>query len=185
MNCTKRHRISKSCLVAFVLAFSFGCVEARAQSQSEAALLTSLRKMYSEEEGDARYFLKWFDLNGDGTPEAIVHVVGPQVCGTSGCDTHIFARRGKSYRLVSTVGLTRPLIIASSRRTHGWHNLIVLIAGGGIVRGYYAELQFNGRTYPDNPTVKPAKRIKGKPRGVVLIEEFRNYTEGKQIIPAG
>jgi hypothetical protein len=141
--------------------------------------------MYSDEDGELWYFIKWFDLNGDSIPEAIVHMIGPNVCGTSGCDTHVFARRGGDYRLISTIGLSNPLVIASQRRSHGWRNLIVFVVGGGIQPGYYAELQFNGKTYPENPTVKPAKRIKGKPQGAVLIKDYGKYTEGKQLIPKG
>jgi len=78
--------------------------------------------------------------------------------------------------------LSRPLVIAALGRSHGWRNLIVFVAGGGILPGYYAELRFNGKTYPDNPTIKPAKRISGKPRGAVLIKDFRVYTEGIPLI---
>jgi hypothetical protein len=156
-----------------------GCVGISAQTESDTTLVTELRKLYSNDDGDIRYFLKWFDLNGDDTPEAIVHVAGPQVCGTGGCDTHIFARDGNGYKLISTIGLSRPRIIASPVRSRGWRNLIVFVAGGGVLSGHYAELRFNGKTYPDNPTVKPAKRISGKPRGTVLIEDFKFYTEGK------
>ena len=60
--------------------------------------------------------------------------------------------------------------------------MIVFVAGGGILPGYYAELRFNGKTYPDNPTVKPAKQITSKPRGTVLIKSFKVYTEGKPLI---
>jgi hypothetical protein len=159
------------------------CVKISAQTKSDSAVETQLREIYEADDGEARYFLKWFDLNGDGTPEAIVHVVGPRVCGTGGCDTHIFAKRGASYKLVSTIELSRPLIIASSSRSHGWRNLIVFVAGGGITPGYYVELRFNGKTYPDNPTVNPAKRIKGKPAGTVLIKSFANFKQGKPLIP--
>ena len=38
--------------------------------------------------------------------------------------------------------------------------------GGGITRGYYVTLRFNGRAYPENPTVLPQMssraRISGK-----------------------
>jgi hypothetical protein len=137
--------------------------------------------LYSREDGDFRYFIGWFDLNGDGTREAIVHVVGPQVCGTGGCDTHIFTRRGDHYELVSTVGLTRPLVVASPRRSHGWHNLFVFVAGGGIIPGYYAELKFDGRSYPENPTGPPARETKGRPRGAILIKDFKIYTQGERL----
>ena len=166
-----------------VLTVFLGCVNAGAQTRSESRLVSALREEYSKDDGEVRYFLKWFDLNGDGTPEAIVHVVGPNVCGTGGCDTHIFARHGGGYKLIATVELSRPLIIASPRRTHGWRNLIVFVAGGGILPGYYAELRFGGRTYPDNPTVKPVQKVRGKPEGVVLIKRFTVYTEGKPLMP--
>jgi len=161
-------------------------IKGDAQAQPDSALVAAIRETYSDHDyGDVRYFLKWFDLNGDGDPEAIVYVVGPRVCGTGGCDTHIFARREGGYKLVSTISLTRPLIIASQRRAHGWRNLIVFVAGGGILPGYYAELQFDGRTYPENPTVEPAKRVKGQPRGEALIKRFRSYLEGKPLNPKG
>ncbi len=173
-----------------LLALSTGCVSATAQTRSDPRLVAELRKMYSDvvaesrkmfsdDEVEARYFLNWFDLNGDGTPEAIVHVVGPHLCGTGGCNTHIFARHGGGYRLVSTIEVSRPPIIASPRRAHGWRNLIVFVAGGGILRGYYAELQFNGKTYPDGP----GKKVKGEPRGMVLIKDYKFYTEGRPLIP--
>ena len=165
--------------LALLILISIASVNVYAQTKSDSALETQLRQMYSHDEGEIRYFLKWFDLDGDGTPEAIVHVVGPSLCGTGGCDTHIFAKRGANYKLISTIGLTRPLIVASAVRSHGWRNLIVFVAGGGIQPGYYAELLFNGKTYPDNPTVKPAKRIRGKPPGTILIERFDDFKQGK------
>ena len=158
---------------------------AAAQTAPEQSVQAALREIYSEEEGDFRYFLKWFDLDGDGTPEAVVHVVGPMVCGTGGCDTNVLARRGDgAYKLVSTISLTHPLIIASPRRSHGWRDLIVFVAGGGILPGYYAELKFDGRTYPDNPTGPPALKLRGRPQGVVLIKDFKFYTEGRRLPPA-
>jgi hypothetical protein len=161
-------------------------IKGDAQSQPDSALVAAIRETYSDQDyGDVRYFLNWFDLNGDGEPEAIVYVVGPRVCGSGGCDTHIFARREGGYNLVSTISLTRPLIIASQRRAHGWNNLIVFVAGGGVLSGYYAELQFDGRTYPENPTVEPAKRVEGQPRGEPLIKRFRSYMEGKPLNPQG
>jgi len=170
-------RLTVVTIVLFV-----GCRDVSAQAKLDSTLENQLRTMYSDVDDGVRYFPKWFDLNGDGTPEVIVHVVGPRVCGTGGCETHIFAKRGATYKLISTIDLSRPLIVAAPGRSHGWRNLIVFVAGGGNLRGYYAELRFNGKTYPDNPTVKPAKRISGKPRGTVLIKDFKFYTEGQPLI---
>ena len=169
-------------LTVLTIVLSLGCLYVSAQAKLDPAIENQLRTMYSEDDGEVRYFAKSFDLNGDGTPEVIVHAVGPDVCGTGGCETHIFAKLGARYKLISTIGLSRPLVIAARARSHGWRNLIVFVAGGGNLPGYYAELQFNGKTYPDNPTIKPAKWILGKPRGTVLIKDFRFYTEGKPLI---
>ena len=169
-------------LTVLTIVLSLRCLDVSAQAKLDSTLENQLRRMYSEDDGEVRYFSKSFDLNGDGTPEVIVHVVGPGACGTGGCETHIFAKHGASYKLISTIDLSRPLVIAALRRSHGWRNLIVFVAGGGILPGYYAELRFNGKTYPDNPTLKPAKRISGKPRGTVLIKNFGVYTEGKPLI---
>jgi hypothetical protein len=158
----------------------------KGQTQSDSALAAALREEYPDGDyGDFRYFLKWFDLNGDGEPEAIVYVAGPRVCGTGGCNAHIFARREGGYKLISTIGISRPPIIASHRRTHGWKNLIVFVAGGGVLPGYYAELPFDGSTYPESSSDERAKEVKGQPRGVTLIKRFRSYLEGKSLNPQG
>jgi hypothetical protein len=159
-------------------------IQGDAQAQPDSALAAALREEYSDGDyGDFRYFLKWFDLNGDGEPEAIVYVAGPRVCGAGGCNTHIFARREGGYKLVSTIGISRPPIIASQRRTHGWNNLIVFAAGGGVLLGYYAELPFDGSTYPESASDKLAKEVKGQPQGVALINRFSSYLEGKSLKP--
>ena len=167
--------------VSAALLLLAACANAAAQTAPEQSVQAALREIYSGEEGDFRYFLKWFDLDGDGTPEAVVHVVGSEVCGSGGCDTVVLARRGGAYKSVSTISLTHPLVIASSRSAHGWRDLFVFVAGGGILPGYYAELKFDGRTYPDNPTGEQASRVRGRPRGAVLIKDFKFYTEGRRL----
>jgi hypothetical protein len=115
---------------------------------------------------EVRYYYNRVDLNADGNLEAIVHLVGPSICGTGGCNTLILQPARNGYRLVSTIELTRTPIIVSQQRTKGWSDLLVYVSGGGITRGHYVTLRFDGRTYPDNPTVQPAlapgTRITGK-----------------------
>ncbi len=101
-----------------------------------------------------------------------------------GCETLILFRSKRAFKLLSTIGLTRPPIIASANSTQGWRNLVVFVAGGGILPGYYAELRFDRGTYPQNPTVQPARKLKGRAEGDVLIADYRVYTQGKLLIPA-
>jgi len=117
----------------------------------------------------ARYMLAFRDLNGDGIPEAIVYLSGSKWCGSGGCNTLILTPNDGSWRVVTNIRITRPPIYVLSDMSKGWHSLGVWVQGGGIRPGYVAELRFNGKAYPENPSVSPARRLKGKLRGEVLI----------------
>ncbi len=117
----------------------------------------------------ARYMLACRDLNGDGIPEAIVYLSGSKWCGSGGCNTLILTPDGSSWRIVTNIRITRPPIYVLSHISKGWHSIGVWVQGGGIQPGYEAELRFNGKTYPKNPSVSPARRLEGKVVGEVVI----------------
>lgn len=140
-----------------------------------------LRSLYGDMAGEIRYFDGTADLNGDGDPEVIVHVVGPMLCGTGGCNTLVFTPRDSGYVLVADISLTRPPVRVSPQRTQGWANLLVQVSGGGILPGYEAELRFDGTGYPTNPTVEPAEPAVDVEGAQVVIPEFSDFTEGKPV----
>lgn len=107
-----------------------------------------------------RYYYNRVDLDGDGKPEVLVYLTGRAVCGTGGCELLVFRSTSKGYRLVSSILLARNPVIVSRRRTHGWSDIILAVRGGGIVNEHFAVLRFDGREYPDNPTL--ASRISSK-----------------------
>jgi len=117
----------------------------------------------------ARYFSAFVDLNGDGSKEAIVHLTGHGWCGSGGCTTLILAPKGSSYRLVTKIPITWPPIRILTSKTNGWHDISVWVQGGGIQPGYEAGLSFDGKTYPSNPSVPPAKPLSGKAAGEVVV----------------
>ncbi len=131
-------------------------------------------------DSEARHFDAQVDLNGDGTPEAISYVAGPMVCGTGGCPLLVFAAGPDGYRLVSRSSVVQPPVRLAPRSSNGWRNLVVGIGGGGLAAGN-AELKFDGKTYPVNPTVPPAELVTGLAGSEVLIPEFGSYTEGKSV----
>lgn len=134
-----------------------------------------------EYDSDVRYLDASFDLNGDGKPEILVHVVGQMSCGTGGCPTMIFTPEGTGYRLVSTIGLTNPPVRVAAASTQGWRNLVVHVAGGGAKAGD-VELAFNGRGYPENPTVAGQSVKRGSVEGAqVVIREFASFDEAKSL----
>jgi hypothetical protein len=140
--------------------------------------LAVLRDQFDASAHESRYFAQALDLDGDGDQEIVVHVAGPMVCGTGGCDTLVLTPEGEGYRLVADVGLTRPPIRAATSRTHGWRDLVVEVAGGGGPAGATL-VRFDGSTYPDNPSVEPAELLPAPPADAeIVIEPFDSFTEG-------
>ena len=123
-----------------------------------------------------RYITAFRDLNGDGIPEAIVYLMGREWCGSGGCTTLILTRDAGSWRIVTEITITQLPIRVLTNTSHGWRNIGVWVRGGGIQPGYEAELRFNGKSYPRNPSVPPARRLKGKPAGEVVIASERDAT---------
>jgi len=115
-----------------------------------------------EREAATRFVSAFVHLKDDGTKEAIVYVSGRGWCGTGGCVMLILAPEGESYRVVTRTTVTGLPIRVLTTKSNGWHDISVVVAGGGIQPAYEAELCFDGTTYPSNPTVIPARRLRGK-----------------------
>ena len=158
------------------LLLAAGClVQSRAQgpSGSEEGLKKFLRNYdgnpASVEERTTRYSAASVDLRDDGKSEAIVYLIGPRWCGSSGCSLLVLAPEGSSYKVITKTTVTQPPIRVLSTKTNGWYDLGVWVQGGGIQPGYEARLAFNGRKYPGNPTVPPAQKLRKKVEGKVII----------------
>jgi hypothetical protein len=116
-----------------------------------------------------QYVAAFRDLDGDGKPEAIVYLINSRWCGSGGCSLLILKQDRSSWRIVTNITITRPPIRVLTNISKGWHNIGVWVQGGGIQPGYEAELRFNGKSYPRNPTVSPARQLKEKSAGEVVI----------------
>jgi hypothetical protein len=152
-------------------------------SKTDYSLREALQSYLRSPLGDdktTRYSVGYVDLNGDGEPEAIVYVTGETWCGSGGCPTLILARVGTSYRVITRIYITRPPIRVLNVRSHGWRIISVLVAGGGIQTAYEAELSFNGKSYPINPSTVATKRSPGQLEGRVVIGSAE---DGKLLYP--
>jgi len=96
------------------------------------------------------------DLRGDGRREAIVYVTDPGYCGSGGCTLFVLAPRAGTYRIMMRATIVQLPIRLLPSSSHGWRDIGVTVSGGGITHPYEAALRFNGRRYPNNPTVPPA-----------------------------
>ena len=101
-----------------------------------------------------RYYYDRIDLSGDGKPEALVYLSGSYTCGTGGCRMLVLEQSGQRYQLVSKMTLVNAPVIVSSERSAGWNDLVLEVAGGGAVK-HYAQMKFDGNTYPVNPSTAP------------------------------
>jgi len=123
-----------------------------------------------------RYSRAFIDLNGDGIQEVIVYVTSEGLCGTGGCVTLILAPKESSYRVVTRITITRPPIRVLTDSSNGWRNIGVWVVGGSIEPGYEAELRFDGKTYPSNPSVPPARRLTTKVSGETVVSPSEEGT---------
>ncbi|MET4897323.1 hypothetical protein RN629_09160 [Sphingomonadaceae bacterium jetA1] len=129
----------------------------------------------------SRYDYALTDLNGDGRAEALVYAIAStegggaaNYCGSGGCELYVLSLRPRNYTVISAISITQLPVRVLPTITHGWHDLSVGVAGGGIARGYDARLRFDGRRYPTNPSMPPARRLKKPVRGTIVIA-----TQGK------
>jgi putative lipoprotein len=146
---------------------------AQAQRRSAPDFHRFLQGLFAEDRaaaGDARYVAALADLNGDRRPEVVVYLSGSYYCGSGGCHMYVFTPSGRSWRQVARTTVTRTPIRLLNSRSRGWRDLSVAVAGGGLSRREVL-LAFNGRRYPGNPTVAPARMLRQSPPGRVLIAD--------------
>jgi hypothetical protein len=122
----------------------------------------------------SRYSVALSDLNGDDRPEALIYAMATtgggqaDLCGSGGCALYVLSLSTTGYRQVASISISRPPVRVLPTVAHGWHDISVLVAGGGIIPGYEARLSFNGRTYPSNPSTPPATRLEDAAGKVVI-----------------
>jgi hypothetical protein len=139
-------------------------------------LQRGLKEPSLDDDKTTKYLAAFVDLNGDGISEAIVYVTGQTWCGSGGCNLLILARSGASWKKVTAMTITRTPIRVLTRASNGWRNITVLVQGGGIQPGYEAELQFDGKTYPTNPSVPPARRLTREVAGQIVLASSQDGT---------
>lgn len=143
-----------------------------AQAGAEGQIRSFLRHYLGPEElawrGTSFAWAK-VDAAGAGGDETVVYLMGDPWCGSSGCTLLVLARTAGSYRVIGRTTAVKLPIRALATESHGRRDLGVLVQGGGVVKGYEAELRFDGSQYPPNATVPPAKAIRGGNRGAILI----------------
>lgn len=147
----------------------------------DAALEKAIRQLEQVEPGEeVRYHYNTVDLNGDDKLDAVVFVSGSTVCGTGGCPVLIFKGDGRVYSLITEMSVSRAPIFVGVTRTKGWNDLMMEVYGGGI-KPYFALLKFDGKTYPDNPTVEPALPKRSRAKFIEYLSGIETYDTGLEL----
>lgn len=81
------------------------------------------------------------------------------------------------YREITDISVARPPVRVLATSTRGWRDLGVMVAGGGIARGYEVRLRYDGHSYPDNPTVSPAVRLQAIAGKQIIGEDAGEMTD--------
>src|SRR5258708_5543140 len=97
-----RARLRRVALFTGCTAFSLICLLGQAGREGAApspATRESLRRFLQTLYDDkaAQYIEGFCDLDGDGTPEAIVYLISQNLCGSGGCNTLILSRRADTW----------------------------------------------------------------------------------------
>lgn len=90
--------------------------------------------------------------------QVLAFLSGEEECGSGGCEAYVLEEDSGRYKIVADISLAREPIYVSSHRTNGWNDLVLWVSGGGV-SGHPAVLQFDGKTYPGNPSTAPAVRL--------------------------
>src|SRR6185312_2493889 len=99
----------------------------------------------------------------------VVYVSGRKRCGSGGCTLLTLEPHDSTYKVIGRTSSVRLPVRILSSVTNGRYDIGVWVQGGGIQPGYEALLPFDGRMYPNNPTIPPARRLSAKALGRLLI----------------
>lgn len=94
----------------------------------------------------------------NGKAEDIVYVSGQRWCGSGGCTLLILEPAESTFNVLGRVTIVQLPIRLLSSRKYGHPDIGVTVQGGGIQTGYEAVLSFNGKRYPGNPSLPPARK---------------------------
>jgi hypothetical protein len=101
----------------------------------------------------------------NGKPEDVVYVSGQRWCGSGGCTLLILEPAESTFKVLGKVTIVQLPVRLLSSTKNGYPDIGVTVQGGGILSGYEAVLSFNGKSYPRNPSLPPARKaatVQGK-----------------------
>jgi hypothetical protein len=153
--------------ISFILCLLMYVVNAYAQTPSDLTIAIKQHLKINNDSSAPKYQYSLTDLNGDGQDDAIVLITDNEYCGSGGCILNIYRGTKEGFKFVSSSTICKPPIRILSDRSHGWKSIIVYSGGTGNV-----VLNFNGKKYPQNPSMQPKATENQLKSAEVLIESY-------------
>lgn len=136
----------------------------------EASVRAYLKSHLRETE-TTRVNIGFADLNGDGSDEAVVFLLGSYWCGSGGCNALVLTPEGDSWEEVGNTTVSSLPIGMLDSKTNGWNDLGVSFSSAA--EAGIGQMKFKGDAYPRNPSTAPrAKHV-----GTVIIPEDAEPSE--------
>jgi hypothetical protein len=123
-----------------------------------------------EPDNTFRYLAASVSLRDGPPPQILVYIEGHYWCGSGGCPLLILSNDKGGLHIITETTVTQLPIRVLRHTTNGWHDIAVLVGGGGIIDGYEVTLRFNGRKYPSNPTLQ-GRYVRRKDDGIELFTQ--------------
>lgn len=158
--------------------------ESQPDPELEAAVLAASPDYTAEivqiDGREGRYAYGRVDLNGDGTEEVLVILMGSFFCGTGGCNLLLLSKGDDGFTVINNFPTSRLPIIVSAQKTAGWADLVRPESGGGAEPSYVRHV-FDGSRYVE------AERLPGDvtPAGTWLLTGDYSYESGFPLQPRG
>jgi hypothetical protein len=143
----------RAALFAAATALAASGASAQATDPRTPAVLSAINAQLGKDGvgPHAQYAIAYSDLNDDHHQEAVVHIGGPNFCGSGGCTTFVLTETGAGWVTIGKMTVSRLPIYRLPVHRNGWFDLGVYVSGGGIQPGVRA-VSFDGRKYGSNPT---------------------------------
>lgn len=107
-------------------------------------------------------------LDGPSEREYFVYLASRWWCGSGGCAALLLEQQGPSFRVLERFTLARLPIVILPSKSNGWHDISMLVQGGGTTYGREVILRYDGHRYPSNPSMAPELPAKLAGQGTVL-----------------
>jgi len=133
------------------------------------------RYRISKNRGEANIDTAGVDLNGDGSPEALVLFAGKDWCVQTGCSLVVFQLEATGYRPVSHITRVRPPVLVGPDSNFGWSDLLVN-TGGGPSPVRTVRLGFIGKGYPVNALLQPEPLTETISRSQGVLAESTGFS---------